>query len=95
MGEIQEEVVGRQRVALSGAASGLTAAGSNVYKAILSVEDAPIRWTAEGTTATTTVGQKENKGAVFEITGKDIADFSMINISANAVVNIAYSKRIP
>lgn len=65
---------------------------TNVIMAGLSVMDAPIRITVEGTDPTTSLGKPYSVGDVFEIRGHpDLSNFKCIaETSTNAAVEVQY-----
>jgi hypothetical protein len=91
------EVVGHQTLAVAASAVGLTLVGANVHKAEIKIRDAEIRWRADGTDPTASVGRPEATGSVFEITGsQDLADFKAIRVtSTSAEINIIYLAKVP
>lgn len=61
-----------ESIAVAGAAIGLTAATiANMGDALLTVEDAAIRFTVDGTTPTATVGHLAQPGDVIKLTSPD------------------------
>ena len=56
-------------------------------QAFVTVETNPIRWRADGTAPTTTIGHLANAGASITITGQaNVSNFSMIATGASAAV---------
>lgn len=59
--------------------------------ALVSVEDAAIRWIDDGQAPTTTYGQPINVGAAFAFTG-NFPQLQLVAQSGTAVVNVSFGK---
>jgi hypothetical protein len=100
VGDNSRDTFARETITVAGTAVGVTAATartafSDAAKvAVLSVETAPIRFTVDGTAATTSVGFLLNPGDTVTITGRgDIESLSMIRTtSTSASVQAAYAR---
>jgi len=86
---------------ISSTAAGLTAAtyapgtgGPQVRRALITVDSAPIRWWADGSTPTTTTGHLSNIGDVINLAGpNDIRNFRAIRAGAtDAKVQVSYER---
>ena len=59
--------------------------------ALITVEDAAVRWTVDGTTPTTTVGHEVSAGGVINLaTFVEIQKFKVINVSGTAKLSVTY-----
>lgn len=66
--------------------------GAAVY-ALITVEDAPVRWTIDGTTPTATVGHECQAGGVIKLyNSTQIQKFRIIPVSAAAKIAVTYSE---
>ena len=98
MGSARLVAIDRETVAVTNTAGGLTAAkirpgsGAQVHFAQITVETAQLRYTVEGTTATTSIGHIGDIGDVIEVWGgSDMDNFSAIRTgSTSASLQVTY-----
>lgn len=85
--------IAHESITVAGTAVGLTdATFGNANRAFLTVETAPIRFTIDGTTPTSTVGHLANPGDVIELEGQDeLVQFLAIRVGASATLKATYS----
>tara|TARA_R110002012_G_scaffold68007_5_gene176865 strand:- start:983 stop:1291 length:309 start_codon:yes stop_codon:yes gene_type:complete len=90
-------IVGHQTITVSNVAVGFTITGENVQRASCSVASNGIRWRADGTDPTSSVGEPAGPSdytKVFYVDGEDVADFKAIRSSgSDAELNIIYEAR--
>lgn len=86
------EVVNHQTLAVTSTAQSLTDPGENVTAAEISVWTADVRWRADGTAPTASVGEIQEAGTRFRLTKEEeIANFQVINKDGiDAEINIIY-----
>ena len=93
------KIVGHQTLTVSSTAVGFTVAGTNVERARCAVKTANIRWRADDTDPTASIGEPAGPGELvraFIIDGSDIPDFKAIRQSSDdAELNIIYEARLP
>jgi hypothetical protein len=90
-------VVGQQTLAVSNSAVGPTLAGAKVEAMVVQVNDASIRWTAEGTTPTASVGYSEKVNNVFLLDDRlELDNFSAIRkTSTDAEIDFLFLAGVP
>lgn len=90
-------IVGHQTLAVSTSAVSLTKAGTNVERAEIHVDDAAIRWRADGTAPTASVGHPQSIDELFALdTITDIDEFQAIRSGgSDSELNIIYFARNP
>ena len=93
------KIVGHQTITVSNTAVGFTVVGLNVQRASCSVASNGIRWRADGTDPTSSVGEPagpDDYTKSFYIDGSDINDFKAIRSSgSDAELNVIYEARNP
>ena len=85
----------RETITVSGAAGGLTAATyGEADRAFITVETAELRYTVDGTTATTSVGHLANLGDIIELESMaELSEFSAIRTTGvSASLQVSYAK---
>ena len=84
---------------MSDAAVGFTITGENVQRASCSVASNGIRWRADGTDPTSSVGEPAGPSDYtksFYVDGEDVVDFKAIRSSgSDAELNVIYESRHP
>ena len=93
------KIVGHQTITVSDAAVGFTITGENVQRASCSVASNGIRWRADGTDPTASIGEPAGPSdytKIFYVDGEDVADFKAIRSSgSDAELNVIYESRHP
>ena len=93
------KIVGHQTITVSNTAVGFTLSGANIERASCSVASNGIRWRADGTDPTSSVGEPagpDDYTKSFYIDGSDINDFKAIRSSgSDAELNVIYEARNP
>lgn len=72
------------------AAAGLGTIPDGARWAFIEVEGQPVRWRADGTNPTITVGHVLNPGDVLPYGGTDLAEWKAIETSAGAKLNVSF-----
>ncbi len=60
-------------------------------RADVEIENASVRWCADGTDPTTTVGRKLEPGDILEYDGTDLTKLKLIGVSAGAKLGISFT----
>mgnify|MGYP003680992866 FL=1 len=91
------QIVGHDTKAVSSSAVSLTTSGSNITQVTIRVNDATIRWRADGTAPTASEGHTQSIGDIFVLTDEtEVSNFQAIRKgSTDSEIDCIYEKRLP
>ena len=90
-------IVGHDTKAVSNSAVSLTTSGSNITQVTVRVNDASLRWRADGTAPTASEGHTQTVGDIFILTDEsEISNFQAIRKgSVDSEIDCIYEARTP
>jgi hypothetical protein len=91
------QIVGHDTKAVSSSAVSLTTLGENITQVTIRVNDATIRWRADGTAPTASEGHTQSIGDIFVLTDEnEISNFQAIRKgSTDSEIDCIYEKGLP